>query len=104
MNDRTDLRPLISTLYKGAFDVLHHQLIQGGFKSKAAWLLSGTFKGSGSWLVGRGHGVFYGEFALHGEAYREALRMRLLLPPVTAHTHEQRWTTRKSAPVEEYYS
>jgi hypothetical protein len=95
IEDNTDLKPLMQSLYQGAWEILLQKLNRDDFKSKAAWLLSSNFKGSGSWLAGRGHKVFYGEFELKGETYREALRMRLLLPPVTAHTHEHRWAQRK---------
>lgn len=97
IDDNTALKPLVKSLHNGALTVLHQQLISDGFHSKAAWLLSSGHQGSGKWLVGRGHGVFYGDFEMKGEIYREALRMRLLLPPVTANQHEHRWTNRKCA-------
>ena len=48
----------------------------------AALLLSSTFERSGRWLSGRG-GIFYGKFGLRGSDFKEAVGLRLLVPPVT---------------------
>jgi hypothetical protein len=50
-------------------------------QAEAAWLVSSQYKNSGRWLAGRNN-IFYGKFGLLGDDFLEALRLRLLLPPI----------------------
>jgi hypothetical protein len=49
--------------------------------AEAAWLVSSQYKNSGRWLAGRNN-IFFGKFGLLGDDFLEALRLRLLLPPI----------------------
>ena len=60
---------------------LHTTLIDSNRPAQAAWLLSSSHKGSGRWLDWRG-GV-QTRFCLSPNNFRDALRLRLLLPPCT---------------------
>jgi hypothetical protein len=60
---------------------LHSQLREENLQAEAAWFLSSQFKTSGRWLSGKSN-IFFGKYGLLGKDFEEAIRLRLLLPPI----------------------
>jgi hypothetical protein len=75
-------KAIILAFHKRVAHNLHSKLFnQENKRKEAAWLVSSQFKNSGRWLAGRNN-IFYGKFGLLGNDFLEALRLRLLLPPI----------------------
>jgi len=82
------------------FEAIRHDLLDKCLVQGAAWFTSQAFKGSGAWLVGNA-GVVRGEFAFSpktdgdADAYRIALRMRLLISPHCVAQYSEQEDTRR---------
>jgi hypothetical protein len=75
-------KAIILAFHKRVVQNLHMKLFRLENKhAEAAWLVSSQYKNSGRWLAGRNN-IFYGKFGLLGDDFLEALRLRLLLPPI----------------------
>jgi hypothetical protein len=75
-------KAIILAFHKRVAQNLHLKLFsQENKRAEAAWLISSQYKNSGRWLAGRNN-IFYGKFGLLGDDFLEALRLRLLLPPL----------------------
>jgi hypothetical protein len=75
-------KAIILAFHKRVAQNLHLKLFsQENKRAEAAWLVSSQYKNSGRWLAGRNN-IFYGKFGLLGDDFLEALRLRLLLPPI----------------------
>jgi hypothetical protein len=75
-------KAIILAFHKRVAQNLHLKLFsQENKRAEAAWFVSSQYKNSGRWLAGRNN-IFYGKFGLLGDDFLEALRLRLLLPPI----------------------
>jgi hypothetical protein len=75
-------RAIVERYFKKVHKALTDELVASGMKAHAALLRSQTFERSGRWLAGQ-RGIFYGRFGLNGCAdFKEAVGLRLLVPPV----------------------
>jgi hypothetical protein len=74
-------KAIILAFKKRVAHTLHSQLREENFQSEAAWFVSSQFKTSGRWLSGKSN-IFFGKYGLLGKDFEEAIRLRLLLPPI----------------------
>jgi hypothetical protein len=74
-------KAIILAFKKRVAQTLHSQLREENFQAEAAWFISSQFKTSGRWLSGKSN-IFFGKYGLLGKDFEEAIRLRLLLPPI----------------------
>jgi hypothetical protein len=74
-------KAIILAFKKRVAHTLHSQLREENLEAEAAWFISSQFKTSGRWLSGKSN-IFFGKYGLLGKDFEEAIRLRLLLPPI----------------------
>jgi hypothetical protein len=88
--DSDEIHKRVQLFHEGTRSLLHNQMNLLGECASAAWFLSSSFKASGRWLSNKG-AVHFGKYGFQAPDFAEALRLRLLLPPVMDDTQLHQW-------------
>jgi hypothetical protein len=88
--DEKNIRKTVNNFHERTYTLLHNQMLLSGESASAAWFISSAFKYSGRWLSNKG-AVHYGKYGFQTHDFAEAVRLRLLLPPIMDDTQLHQW-------------